>query len=352
MRPGGARRGRSAETGRRRRRGSGRTRDGDRLRAARHPGRRARRRSTRCRSVRARSATRSARSRSSTGWAAGSLSSTRGSAGTSARCSFATNSSTASTCCRKPVIAARRSSTCSNTGSRSIWSSAHATSITVELRWENEVTGVSPRPDGVDVTVATPEGDYTLACDWLVVADGSRSPVRSMLGLEWQGQVFRDRFLIADIHMKTDFPTERWFWFDPPFHPNQSALLHRQADDVWRVDFQLGWDADPDAEKQPERIVPRLRADAGRRRGIRHRVGERLHVPMPADAALPARPRDLRRRRGTRRLAVRCARREQRHPGRGQPRLEARTRDEGTCTGHAARYRTTPSGPSRRTKTS
>ncbi|MEO8304930.1 MAG: FAD-dependent oxidoreductase [Betaproteobacteria bacterium] len=133
----------------------------------------------------------------------------------------------------------------------------------VELRWKNEVIGVSPHADGVDVTVATPEGEYAIACDWLVVADGSRSPVRRMLGLEWQGQMFRDRFLIADIHMKTDFPTERWFWFDPPFHPNQSALLHRQADDVWRVDFQLGWDADPDAEKTPERIVPRLRAMLG-----------------------------------------------------------------------------------------
>ena len=99
-----------------------------------------------------------------------------------------------------------------------------------------------------------------------------------MLGLDWEGQAFRDRFLIADIHMKSDFPTERWFWFDPPFHPNQSALLHRQADDVWRIDFQLGWDADPDEEKKPERILPRLRAMLGRGRRVRDRMGERLHV--------------------------------------------------------------------------
>ena len=133
----------------------------------------------------------------------------------------------------------------------------------VVLRWQNKVVGVAPRADRVDVTVATPDGEYRLECDWLVVADGSKSPVRNMLGLEWEGQMFRDRFLIADIHMKSNFPTERWFWFDPPFHPNQSALLHRQADDVWRVDFQLGWDADPDLEKTPERIVPRLRAMLG-----------------------------------------------------------------------------------------
>jgi 3-(3-hydroxy-phenyl)propionate hydroxylase len=63
--------------------------------------------------------------------------------------------------------------------------------------------------------------------------------------------------------MQSDFPTERWFWFDPPFHRNQSVLLHRQADDVWRIDFQLGWDADPEEEKKPERILPRLRAMLG-----------------------------------------------------------------------------------------
>jgi 3-(3-hydroxy-phenyl)propionate hydroxylase len=84
-----------------------------------------------------------------------------------------------------------------------------------------------------------------------------------MLGLDVEGQVFRDRFLIADVVMKADFPAERWFWFDPPFHRQQSALLHKQADNVWRIDFQLGWDADPEEEKKPERVLPRIRAMLG-----------------------------------------------------------------------------------------
>ncbi|MEN9983651.1 MAG: hypothetical protein RI918_1620 [Pseudomonadota bacterium] len=80
------------------------------------------------------------------------------------------------------------------------------------------------------------------------------------MGLESTGRVFQDRFLIADVKMTAEFPTERWFWFDPPFHPNQSVLLHRQPDNVWRIDFQLGWDADPEEEKKPERIIPRVKA--------------------------------------------------------------------------------------------
>jgi 3-(3-hydroxy-phenyl)propionate hydroxylase len=132
-----------------------------------------------------------------------------------------------------------------------------------EIRWMNKVVGVTPQAGGVLLRIDTPEGDYALTCEWLIVADGARSPVRTMLGLEAEGQVFHDRFLITDIRMKSDFPPERRFWFDPPFHPNQSALLHRQADDVWRVDFQLGWDADPEEEKKPARILPRLRAMLG-----------------------------------------------------------------------------------------
>ena len=84
-----------------------------------------------------------------------------------------------------------------------------------------------------------------------------------MLGQEAHGQIFRDRFLIADVKLEADFPTERWFWFDPPFHPNQSVLLHSQPDDVWRIDFQLGWDADPAEEVKPEKVLPRIRALLG-----------------------------------------------------------------------------------------
>ncbi len=133
----------------------------------------------------------------------------------------------------------------------------------LDLRWRNKVVGIANGAERVRLSVETPEGSYALSADYVVACDGSRSAVRNLLGLESKGRVFRDRFLIADVKMKAPFPTERWFWFDPPFHPNQSVLLHRQPDDVWRIDFQLGWDADPDLERQPERVIPRVQALLG-----------------------------------------------------------------------------------------
>jgi 3-(3-hydroxy-phenyl)propionate hydroxylase len=129
----------------------------------------------------------------------------------------------------------------------------------IEMRHRNAVVGVATRGDGVSVTVETPDGHYAIETDWLVACDGVRSPVRHLLGLPYPGEIFNDRFLIADIRLKGDLPKERRFWFYPPFHPTNSVLLHRQADDVLRVDFQLGRDGDPEEEKKPENIDRRLR---------------------------------------------------------------------------------------------
>jgi len=133
----------------------------------------------------------------------------------------------------------------------------------VDLRWRNRVLAVENRADGALLSVETPDGAYRLHAGWLLACDGARSGVRRALGLPFTGQVFRDRFLIADVVMRPPFPAERRFWFDPPFHPGQSVLLHQQPDGLWRIDFQLGWDADPDAERDPGRVAARVRAMLG-----------------------------------------------------------------------------------------
>src|SRR5438105_1312265 len=133
----------------------------------------------------------------------------------------------------------------------------------LDLRWKNKVVGVETSRDGVVLSVETPEGGYRLHAGYVVACDGARSPVRGIIGQESKGRSFRARFLIADVKMQAGFPPERWFWFDPPFHPNQSVLLHRQPDNVWRIDLQLGADATPEQEKHPDRVIARIHALLG-----------------------------------------------------------------------------------------
>lgn len=128
----------------------------------------------------------------------------------------------------------------------------------INIRWKNRVIGLENGLGGAILTIETPDGPYELRADYVIACDGARSPIRAMLGLEFGGEVFEEQFLIADVRMIGDFPTERWFWFDPPFHPGGSALLHRQPDDIWRIDLQLPANADAEFEKRPENVRPRI----------------------------------------------------------------------------------------------
>ncbi len=142
----------------------------------------------------------------------------------------------------------------------------------IELRGRHELIGLEQDADdpsqGVTLNVRTPDGLFDMRADWVVACDGARSPTRTLLGLGFAGQVFEDRFLIADVTLAPGARPrgldparpERWFWFDPPFHRGQSVLLHAQADGLWRIDFQLGRDADVEAERQPDRIKARVGA--------------------------------------------------------------------------------------------
>jgi len=128
----------------------------------------------------------------------------------------------------------------------------------ISLRWRNKVVALESRNDSVVLTIDTPDGPYRLHAAYVAACDGARSSLRKMVGAEFSGQVFEDQFLIADVKMTAAFPTERWFWFDPPFHAGRSALLHKQPDDVWRIDLQLSRFADPAVEKQPDSVRPRI----------------------------------------------------------------------------------------------
>jgi 3-(3-hydroxy-phenyl)propionate hydroxylase len=133
----------------------------------------------------------------------------------------------------------------------------------IDLRWGHALTDHKALEEGVALTVETPDGPYQIYADYLLACDGVRSPIRERMGIPFEGEKFEENFLIADIVMENDFPTERWFWFDPPFNKGYSALLHKQPDGVWRIDLQLGFHIDREKELNPERIKKRLRKMLG-----------------------------------------------------------------------------------------
>lgn len=130
----------------------------------------------------------------------------------------------------------------------------------VDFRWQSEVTGTDSRADGVTLTVASPQGTYPLAAAWVLAADGARSPIRGQLGLRLRGDNYEGRYVIADVKMDHAYPTERRAFFDPASNPGGTVLMHKQPDDIWRVDYQLREGEDPDEAVREETIRGRVGA--------------------------------------------------------------------------------------------
>lgn len=131
----------------------------------------------------------------------------------------------------------------------------------VEPRWRSRCTGIVPAGDHVSVKVACPAGEYELAARFVVACDGARSVVRSALGLRMEGSSATATYVIADIRADLTLPVCRHAWFDPPSLPRgATVLMHKQPDEIWRIDYQIGETDRLEDHLRPEVVTARIRA--------------------------------------------------------------------------------------------
>jgi 3-(3-hydroxy-phenyl)propionate hydroxylase len=128
----------------------------------------------------------------------------------------------------------------------------------IDIRWQTRATDITPDGNGATLQLETPAGSYALRADWVVACDGGRSRVREALGLALEGTTYEGRYVIVDVRLRSERPTERLAWFDPPSNPGSTILMHKQPDDIWRIDYQLRDDENADAAVQPENVIPRV----------------------------------------------------------------------------------------------
>ncbi|MBQ0944692.1 FAD-dependent oxidoreductase [Ideonella sp. 4Y16] len=132
----------------------------------------------------------------------------------------------------------------------------------VEMRWGQKVTRILRNEDGVGarLEVDTPGGVYEQDAEWVVACDGARSELRQMCGLRMEGASYEGRFVIADIRVDLPLPTERLAFFDPPWNPGNTVLMHREPHGIWRIDYQLPADETPEQALSPESLKARIDA--------------------------------------------------------------------------------------------
>ncbi|MFL6717679.1 MAG: FAD-dependent oxidoreductase [Burkholderiaceae bacterium] len=130
----------------------------------------------------------------------------------------------------------------------------------IDIRWQTRVTAMTQNEHGVTLQLSTPEGSYALEADWLVASDGGRSLIRDAMRLQLQGTSYEGRYVIVDIALESERPTERLAYFDPPCNPGSTVLVHKQPGNVWRIDYQVRDDENLEQAVLPENVLPRVQS--------------------------------------------------------------------------------------------
>lgn len=129
-----------------------------------------------------------------------------------------------------------------------------ARELGVDIRFQTRLQAMQVEEDGVSLTLDTPEGEYRMRADWVVGCDGARSSVRRLQGLRFEGTSFESRFVIADFNIDMDAEPGRRCYFEPPWLPGHTALMHIAPKGVWRLDYQVPDDVSDEAALDPQRI--------------------------------------------------------------------------------------------------
>jgi 3-(3-hydroxy-phenyl)propionate hydroxylase len=127
--------------------------------------------------------------------------------------------------------------------------------------WNARMTLLTRHRDKVVLQVAQPDlPESTITANFVVACDGGKSTVRENLGVRLEGMQYEGRYVIVDIEQSTAKKVERLAWFDPPSNPGSTILMHRQPDNVWRIDYQLADDEDAEQAVKPEVVLPRVQS--------------------------------------------------------------------------------------------
>ena len=129
----------------------------------------------------------------------------------------------------------------------------------IDMRWGHSMISVEDGDEPVRLAVRCASGDYAAEARYVVAADGGRSTVRRCLGAALVGKTFDATFVIADVRLDVDLPSGRRMWFDSPWNPGGSVIMHLQPDQIWRFDYSVPDGSDPDYEASPEQVLLRIR---------------------------------------------------------------------------------------------
>ncbi len=135
---------------------------------------------------------------------------------------------------------------------------------TVELRWNNRITAFKQNADVATLSITTSAGNYKIEATYVIDCSGAHSPFRAWVAASVTAKKGDDRWCIADVRFKNPPPVERHTWIEAPFNEGRAVWQHLMADGVWRIDYQMRPDADPQEVSREDVVRTRINGQLGR----------------------------------------------------------------------------------------
>ena len=113
----------------------------------------------------------------------------------------------------------------------------HARRYGARVLFEHRLTALRQDEQTVTATIQTPAGSREIRSRWMIGADGARSTVRHLLGVEFEGHTWSNRFVATNVYF--DFQAlgyERANFVCDPIYCGVVALLDKQG--LWRLTYQ------------------------------------------------------------------------------------------------------------------
>ena len=139
-----------------------------------------------------------------------------------------------------------------------------ATNRCVDIRWSHRITAFEQNEEYATLQLQTPAGSYALEATHVVDCSGARSPFRAWVAAAVTAKKGDDRWCIADVRFKNPPPIERHTWIEAPFNEGRAVWQHLMADGVWRIDYQMRPDADPEEVSRESVVRERINGQLGR----------------------------------------------------------------------------------------
>ncbi|MFI6408150.1 FAD-dependent oxidoreductase [Streptomyces sp. NPDC050548] len=136
----------------------------------------------------------------------------------------------------------------------------HLRRLGATVRFGTRLTGLAQDDDGVTVTTETPDGPEEFRAGWVIGADGARSAVRGLLGLDFEGTTWPERFVATNI--RYDFEAHGYGRSTLQIDARDGAIIAKIDDTgLWRCTYcePLDLPEDQVLERMPavfDRILP------------------------------------------------------------------------------------------------